>query len=62
MNTTPEKQLYCAMIWINGSDQAGLRVTVYAVSLADAKQLLETEYGKGNVFDLHNPDDADKPR
>jgi hypothetical protein len=50
------------MIWIGDTDQAGKRVTVYAESLAEAKRLLELEHGNGNVFDLHNPEEADKPR
>jgi len=62
MDANTNKRLYCAIIWVNGSDQVGKRVSVYAQNLADARQQLEVEYGKGNVFNLHNPDDADKPR
>lgn len=53
---------YRAMIWIEGSAETGKRVSVTATSLSDARQRLEGEYGKGNVFDLHNPDDADASR
>ena len=62
MDAKTKERLYCAIIWVKGSDRAGERVTVYALSLADAQERLELRYGKGNVFDLHNPDDADKPR
>jgi hypothetical protein len=33
---------------------------VLAKDLTEARRLLEDEYGKGNIFDLHNPDDAAK--
>jgi hypothetical protein len=33
-----------------------------AESLKDAKEKFEAEFGVGNVFDLHNEDDADKRR
>ena len=62
MEHNNDTRVYCAIIWVKDSEQAGKRVSVYALSLADARQQLEAEYGKGNVFDLHNPDDAEKPR
>lgn len=54
MDTDMNKRQYNAMIWITGSNQAGKRVTIYAGSLDEAKQQLESEYGKGNVYYLHN--------
>ncbi len=42
MDTTDtNERLYLAMIWVKGSGQAENRVTVYALSLADARQHLE---------------------
>ena len=53
-------KLYKAMISID--DQPLRRVEVRAQSLDDAKEKLEAEYGKGTVINLHNPQDAQKPR
>ena len=50
------------MIWPNGRDKPGLRVSVLAKDLTEARRLLDDAYGKGNVFDLHTPDDAKKIR
>jgi hypothetical protein len=55
-------KLYRAMIWKEGSDAAGERVRVLAESLDDAREKLEAQYGVGNVFDLHNEEDAVRPR
>ena len=53
---------YKAMIWKIDSDEPGQRVSVVADSLAEARDKLEAEHGEGTVFDLHNEDDAAKPR
>ena len=53
---------YRATIWIRGSDRPGQRVSVLAENLQEAKEKLEAEYGEGNVFDLHNEEDAARPR
>lgn len=50
------------MIWVRDSDRPGLRVSVLAENLKEAKEKLEAEYGEGNVFDLHNEEDAARPR
>lgn len=55
-------KLYKAIIWIRDSDKPGQRVTVVAESLKEAKEKLEAQYGEGNVFDLHNEEDAARPR
>jgi len=55
-------KLYRAMIWVRDSDRPGQRVSVLAESLEQAKKKLEEEYGEGNVFDLHNEEDAARPR
>jgi hypothetical protein len=52
---------YRAMIWKDDSAR-GQRVTVWASSLTEAKKLLEEKYGEGTVFDLHDEEDANKPR
>jgi hypothetical protein len=46
----------------NGPDEPGRRVSVRAVSLEEARKLLEAEYGKGSVLNLHNEDDAARTR
>jgi hypothetical protein len=51
-----------AIIWRDGTHVSGLRVSVIAKSLAEAKAKLEATYGPGNVFDLHNKEDAEAPR
>jgi len=53
---------YRAMIWIRDSGGPGQRVSVLAENLKEAKEKLEAEYGEGNVFDLHNEEDAARPR
>lgn len=53
-------KLYRAMIWVR--DRPGQRVSVLAGDLKEAKEKLEAEYGAGNVFDLHNENDASQPR
>ena len=55
-------KLYRAMVWKDGSDKPGQRVSVLAENLVEAKEKLEAEYGEGNVFDLHNEEDAARPR
>ena len=55
-------KLYRAMIWVRDSDRPGQRVSVFAENLKEAKEKLEEEYGEGNVFDLHNEEDAARPR
>lgn len=55
-------KIYKAMIWKDGPDEPGQRVSIEANSLDEAQRLLEDEYGKGSVFGLHNEADADRPR
>jgi hypothetical protein len=50
-----------AMIWTD-SDKLGLRVTVVAESLTEAREQLEMEHGERTAFDLHSEDDAERPR
>lgn len=55
-------KLYKAIMWRKDSSQSGERVIASAESLEEAKRLLEAEYGEGNVFDLHNEEEAARPR
>jgi hypothetical protein len=55
-------KLYKAMIWVDASDKPGQRVSVTAESIAEAKHKLEAQYGAGNVYNLHNEEDAARPR
>ena len=59
---TTHTKRYHAMIWIPGSSEPGMRVEVFAESLKEAKEILESKYGRGSVFDLRNEDDARAPR
>ncbi len=52
---------YLAMIWTDDVTP-GERVSVDGEDLSAAKQKLEQEYGEGTVFNLHNEDDAKRPR
>jgi hypothetical protein len=53
---------YKAIIWSGDPKEPGERVTVLAENLDDAKKRLEAEYGEGRIFDLHNEEDAARPR
>lgn len=55
-------KLYHAMIWTGDSSIPGQRVTVLAENLREAKKKLEQLHGEGNVYDLHNEEDAARPR
>ena len=53
---------YVAMISNRDPTRPGERVSVTAVSLDEARAKLESDYGEGTDFDLHSPEDADRPR
>jgi len=55
-------KIYEAVIWDDRRSKPGRRVSVLAEDLQDAKRLLEEEYGEGHVFNLHNEEDAVRPR
>lgn len=55
-------KLYNAVTWSKGPDEPGQRVSVCAGTAREAKEKLEAEYGEGTVFDLHNEEDAARPR
>ncbi len=57
-----QEKLYHAIIWLPDPDVPGQRVTVIAKDLAEARVKLEVQYGKGNVYNLHNEEDANRPR
>ena len=61
-NEGANMKTYKAMVWPKGPDHPGHRVSVLAASLDEARTQLEAEHGKGSVFDLHNDDDASRPR
>jgi hypothetical protein len=56
------EKVYKAMIWIEGSDRPGQRVSVLARNVEEARRKLEREYGEGNVYYLRNEEDAAAPR
>jgi hypothetical protein len=53
---------YKAVIWASDPTVPGKQVSVWAKSLEEARERLESQYGKGNVFNLYNEEDAAKPR
>jgi len=55
-------RLYHAMVWQQAANSTGLRVAVCAEDLNEASTKLEAKYGSGNVFNLHNREDAESPR
>lgn len=55
-------KLYHAIILDPTKNKLGERVTILAESPLEAKKQLEKRYGKGMVFDLHNEEDANRPR
>jgi len=57
-----DTKLYLAIIWVSDPDVPGQRVSVFAENLSEAKELLESKYGVGNVFNLHNEEDEKRPR
>jgi hypothetical protein len=61
-NLGANMKTYKAMVWPDGADQPGRRVSVRAASLDEARTQLEAEHGQGTVFDLHTDDDASRTR
>jgi cystathionine beta-lyase/cystathionine gamma-synthase len=55
-------KLFHAIIWLRDSESLGLRVQVSAANASEARKLLETEYGEGDVYYLHNEEEANRPR
>jgi hypothetical protein len=53
---------YEAVIWTDDSTVPGKRVAIFAENSSAARRALEEIYGKGNVFNVHNEEDAAKPR
>lgn len=56
------EQEYEAVIWTNDPTVPGKRATIFAEGSSAARKLLEEIYGEGNVFNVHNEEDAAKPR
>jgi len=56
-----ELRLYLAIIWTSDPSRPGQRVRALAKNPQEAKAKL-ADYGQGNVFNLHNEEDAAKPR
>jgi hypothetical protein len=53
---------YRAIIWTSDATRPGQRVTVLAANLDEAREKLERQCGEDTVFDLHNEEDASRPR
>jgi hypothetical protein len=57
-----ELRRYDAIFWVKGSDDPKKEVFVMAKGLQHARELLEREYGEGNIFYLRNKEDAGRAR
>jgi len=55
-------KLYLAMIWVADPTIPGKRVSVLAKSLNESQELLEAEYGVGNVYYLRDEGYETRPR
>jgi hypothetical protein len=55
-------KLYHAIRWSQRQDSVGVRVNVWAQTLTEARRKLGADYGDENVYNLHNAEDANKPR
>ena len=62
MDSQNKLKTYHAMIWKSDPNIPGERVTIEAENLKSARKKLEEIYGDGSVYDLHNPEDAARPR
>ena len=51
-----------AIIWTDDPTVPGRRGTVFAESSSAARVALEEIYGKGNVYNVYNEEDAERPR
>ena len=51
-----------AIIWQPSPDSVGVRVTLHAPSLAEAKRILVQAHGLDAIYTLWNEVDAERPR
>ena len=51
---------FVGFIWIR--NEPGIRLTIKARTVAEAKAKVVREYGEGHSISLWNEEDADKPR
>jgi hypothetical protein len=56
---TGEKE-YVGYVWVG--DEAGIRLSVWAESAAEASELIDAEFGEGSVHSVWNEEDASRPR
>ena len=56
-NSTRE---FVGFIWVD--DQPGIRLSVHATSVADARSKVVSEYVEGYIISLWNEEDENKPR
>ena len=53
---------YLALVRLLGDEELHTKVTVMADSLAEAKRLIEADYGEGSIASLWNETQARLPR
>ena len=51
-----------AIIWQSGPETVGIRVTIHAPSINEARRILELEHGPEAIYTLWNQNDAEQPR
>lgn len=51
---------FVGFIWIG--EDPGIRLSVQARNVSEAKAMVIAEHGQGHVISLWNEDDANKPR
>lgn len=60
MNPDGPLREFIGFIWI--ADEPGLRLSVMARSVQDAREVVTAEHGEGHAISLWNEEDASKPR
>jgi hypothetical protein len=55
-------KLYKVIIWDNNPESIGVRDTVYAEGLTEARQKVIEQYGEGKLVSIYNEEDAGRTR
>lgn len=55
-------KLYKVIIWDNNPESIGVRDTVYAEDLTEARQKVIEQYGEGKLVSIYNEEDAGRTR
>ena len=55
-------KLYKVIVWGPGEGAIGKRIEIMANGPIEAKAKLQSQYGPGHTFSIHNEEDANRPR